>query len=330
MKVLVVTNMYPTDDDPSRGCFVKEQIDSILERGVDCDTYFIKGRESRWNYIRAIWPIFKASISGGYDLIHAHYGLSAIPARVQWKLPLIISFCGDDILGSPKKNGHPTKLSLFICLISRILARQSAGVIVKSKEMLKKVPDSCSTKIIPNGVDFDLFKPIPKQKARSQLGLESTKNYILFANDPKIIVKRFQLAKKAVDILCNDFKKCELLTIFGKRREEVCLYMNASDCLVLTSFHEGSPNVIKEAMACNLPIVSVDVGDVKEIINGTENCYISKGDPLEIAQSVTKILSNGGRSNGRQHISSLEISKVAQKVIQHYEAILEKYHNSKK
>lgn len=322
MKVLVVTNMYPIEEDPSYGCFVKEQIDSIIKKGIACDVYFINGRKSRWNYIRAIWPIFKASISGGYDLIHAHYGLSAIPARFQWSLPSVISFCGDDILGSPKQNGRPTKRSLLICWISRMLAKQSAGVIVKSKEMLKNIPKSCSAQIIPNGVDLELFRPIPMKMARAKLGLSMNKKYILFANNPKIPVKRFELARKAVDIANQHQTDCELISIFGKTREEVCLYMNVSNCLLVTSYHEGSPNVIKEAMACNLPIVSVDVGDVAEIVDGTENCYICESDPFEIAQKLTNILSKDRRSNGRENIASLEISEVAEKISKYYEEIL--------
>jgi glycosyltransferase involved in cell wall biosynthesis len=233
----------------------------------------------------------------------------------------VISFCGDDILGSPKENGTLTKRSLIICRISKELARHCDTVIVKSEEMLKHIPRECKAYVVPNGVDFEMFKPIQKEEARKQLGLDLNKTYLLFPSNPNYPVKRFELAKRAFEIVRKTVTNCELLVIYGKRREEVSLYMNASDCLLLTSYHEGSPNIVKEAMACNLPIVSVKVGDVQEVISNTDGCYIVTNKPEDIAGMIIKVLNKGKRTDGRQNIAHLEISNIAKKIISIYQSL---------
>ena len=322
MNVLVVTNMYPTAADLTYGCFVKEQIDSVRSQGVSCDVTFINGKQTRVNYFKSLSPITKAACSNKYDLIHAHYGLSGLPSRLQWRLPLIVSFCGDDLLGSPKTDGSSTKRSLAIRQLSRWVGRLSECVIVKSTEMKDHLPYGCKTYVVPNGVDLELFTPVEQTQARRTLGLNLDKKYLLFAANPEVTVKRFELAKAVFDQVKLIIPDCTLLTVHGKTRHEFNLYLNAADCLLLTSHHEGSPNVIKEAMACNLPIVSVNVGDVEDIISNTHLCYATRNNPLEMSQRVLEVLGTGGRSNGRDQIRHLDIGNVAKRIIAIYEEVL--------
>jgi len=322
IRVLMVTNMYPGSGDPTYGCFVKEQIDSLKAECIDSEVLFIDGCNGKLNYIKAIWSIRRSCFRSQFDLIHAHYGLSAIPARCQLQLPLIVSFCGDDLLGSPKNDGSKTIMSRFICWLSRIIARVSNACIVKSKEMLRVIPKGCQSYVVPNGVDFELFKPIDQSRAREDLNLDQGKKYLLFASNPALTVKRFQLAKESWERVRRIIPECELLTVYGRSRQEIALYLNAVDCLLVTSFHEGSPNIVKEAMACNLPIVSVAVGDVREILDHSHNCRIAEANSDDIAEKVTEVLKGNGRSNGRSRIGHLEMKIIAKRIRHTYERLL--------
>src|SRR5271157_3836191 len=106
--VLVVTNLWPTEADPSYGSFVKAQMESLGPLGVEFDVLFINGRESRWNYLRGIRQVRRQLRINSYDLIHAHFGLSGWVARAQFRVPVVVSFMGDDVLGRPTRSGRIT------------------------------------------------------------------------------------------------------------------------------------------------------------------------------------------------------------------------------
>ena len=135
-------------------------------------------------------------------------------------------------------------------------------------------------------------------------------------------MKRFDVVRGAFDIVQRDLEDVELLTVWKASHEDMPLYMNASDVLVLTSQHEGSPNAVKEAMACDLPIVAVDVGDVREVVEGTRNCHIAERTPEDLAESLIHILSRQERSDGRSRIGRLALDAVAGRVISVYERVL--------
>lgn len=334
MKVLVITNAYPTKETPSLGVFIKSQIDSIRRQGIDIDLLFIKGYQSKFNYLKAILQFWcrlyarslsrqrlDSTLNASYDLIHAHYGLSGWVARMQFKRPVVVSFMGDDILGTPAKNGRNTFFSLFLVGLNKILSRLVNGVIIKSAEMETKLGLPKAV-VIPNGVDLELFKPMERVKACQQLNLDPAKQYILFANNPDIAVKNFPLAQRVFQIVQEKIKQVELVVVHKETWHKMPLYMNACDILLMTSFHEGSPNTIKEAMACNLPIVSVGVGDVKEVTRNTRNCFVTSRDARQMAEQVIQIIDSNERSNGRERITHLEIQKVAQQIIDIYQRIL--------
>ena len=149
--------------------------------------------------------------------------------------------------------------------------------------------------------------------------LHFEKKYILFAGSFIEPVKNVALAREAVQ-LDND---SELIELRGYSRSEVNLLMNASDVLMMTSFSEGSPQIIKEAMACNCPIVSTDVGDVREVVEETEGCYITTFDASNVAKNLTQAFEFGRDTNGRECLGNLELSRIADKVISVYTSILE-------
>lgn len=181
--------------------------------------------------------------------------------------------------------------------------------------------------VIPNGVNLERFYPMKKEIARRELGVSKDEIRVLFVSDPARPEKNYPLAERAVQMQSNE--KVRLTAVYGEPQETVCKWVNAADVLVLTSFHEGSPNVVKEAMACNCAVVSTDVGDVKEIFGDTEGCYISGYDPEEFAGQIKNALAfaaQHGRTKGRERIIKLGLDEetIAKKIIEVYEAVLNK------
>ena len=320
----MVTNMYPTPDRPYSGSFIKSQIDSIQKEGVEIEIVCIDAKTNRFDYIRGWYQIFKKSWDSGFDMIHAHYGYSGMVSRLQFKLPVMVSYCGGDVLGNPNEKGEKKFFDKIMLPLGWILSMVVQAAIVKSKEMKKRLPKGQNIFVIPNGVNMKLFKPIPKMSARNQIGLKPNTKYVLFAANPAWIRKNYPLAEKAVKMLQQMVKDVELLVLHSKSQKMVPTYINACDVMLLTSFWEGSPNVIKEAMACNLPIVSVDVGDVKEIIDGCESCYIADRNAGDLADKLQKVLIDTKRMNGREYIKTLEIQRVAKRIISLYRRTIKK------
>ncbi len=320
MKILVVTSMFPTTDNPAFGIFVREQVDSLRRKGVEIDVLFIEGYKSKWNYLKSVWPLYRKVLTGRYDVVHSHYGFNGWVGRMQFILPLVVTFHGDDLLGTPKSNGKYTLTSRLWAGVNKILARLSKAVIVQSQEMRKKSGYPCA-QVIPCGIDFSLFRLLDQVSVSQQLGLDTQRKYLIFAADPAVPRKNFPLAQKVIDIVKKYYPEAELLPVFSQPYEKMPLYMNACDVLLLTSIVEGAGVVVKEAMACNLPVVSVDVGDVREVIAGADNCYVTSRNAPEMADRMLAVLKSGQRSNGREHIARYEISNTADKIIGVYNSL---------
>jgi teichuronic acid biosynthesis glycosyltransferase TuaC len=316
-RVLVVTNLWPTESDPGYGSFVQAQMESLRPLGVEFDTLFIDGRASRWNYLRAISRMRALLRKKHYDLIHAHFGLSGWVARCQLRVPVVVSFMGDDVLGRPRRNGSITAYGRFLQASSFVLARIVAASIVKSAEMKAKLL-LASAEIIPNGVDLNAFRPMDRNEACKALGLDPAKKYVLFPYDPAEQRKRYDLIQAAVEEARAQNPAIEILHARGVPRERMPLYMNAADVLVLASIFEGSPNAVKEAMAVNLPVVAVDVGDVRELIGSTDGCYIVPREVEPMAEKIVEVCRRAARTRGREAIARLSIEKVAERVVAVY------------
>ena len=316
-RVLVVTNLWPTESDPGYGSFVQAQMESLRPFGVEFDTLFIDGRASRWNYLRGIGRMRALLRKNRYDLVHAHFGLSGWVARCQCGVPVVVSFMGDDVLGRPRRDGSITAYGRFLQASSFVLARIVAASIVKSAEMKSRLR-LASAEVIPNGVDFNAFRPIDRNIARQALGLDQQKKYVLFPYDPAEQRKRYDLIQAVVAGAQASDPAIEILHVRGVPRERMPLYMNAADVLVLASIFEGSPNAVKEAMAVNLPVVAVDVGDVRELIGHTEGCYIVPREVKLMAEKIAEVCRRPARTRGREDIARLSIENVARQVVEVY------------
>jgi len=319
--VLVVTNLWPTEADSSYGSFVKAQMESLGPLGVEFDVLFINGRESKWNYLRGIRQVRRQLRAKRYDLIHAHFGLSGWVARLQSRVPVVVSFMGDDVLGRPTRSGRITLAGHFLRISGFILARLATSVIVKSRQMASKLRLP-SAHIIPNGVDLNLFRPMEQAQARKMLGLDPGKKFVLFPYNPNEARKRFDLIQAAVSLAREQVPTLELLVARGLPQGQIPIYMNAADVLVMASLLEGSPNAVKEAMATNLPVISVDVGDAAELIGSTAGCYLVRREAAAMAEKIVEICRRGGRTNGRDGIRRLSMEAVAQQIVEVYAAAL--------
>jgi teichuronic acid biosynthesis glycosyltransferase TuaC len=309
-KVLIITNMYPTTEMPFFGTFVKEQVDSLKNKGIDIDVLFVNGKKNRLNYLLAFPRLWARLLTRRYDLIHAHYVFSGIIARAQWLYPVVLTHHGSQVF------------STWQSPVCRFVSKFMDRTIVMSNEMKKRGRLYKST-VIPCGIDFELFKPMPIQQMRTELDLPRDKKLVIFAGQHDKPVKRFDIVQDSVKILKEKMPDAELVLVSKKPLDVVPKYMNACDVLVLTSNGEGSPMVIKEAMACNLPIVSVPVGDVPEVIANTDGCYLCSQDPQDVADKLAIALNGRKRTNGREKIAHLEIGAISQKIIDLYEQVLD-------
>lgn len=306
MKILFISGGRLSDTSP----LVKNQGESLIKKGVDVDFFVVDGR-GIFGYLKAIPRLRKKIKEGGYDIVHAHYSFSAFAASLAGSFPLVVSLMGSD-----------TYMSTFWRWCAHVFyyIRWNA-TIVKTRQMEDMLRMS-KLHVIPNGVNMERFTLMEKNKAREKIKYFSEKKLILFIADPRRSEKNFSLAKQVVDALNNP--DIELMAVYNVSNELIPCYLNAADALLLTSKWEGSVNVVKEALACNLPIVSTDVGDVKLNISGVDGCYVCEQDVKDLAEKLNLALSFGQRTNGRQRIVELGLDSdtTADKLIEVYKTLL--------
>ena len=319
MKVLVVTNMWPSAERPHWGAFVKSQADSLAALGCENTLYEIRGYHSSLDYLRAMGEIPRVARECGADVVHAHYGLSGA-AATRVRAPLVVSFCGDDLLGRPDARGRLTLRSRALIPVSRHAARRADAVIVKSEEMRRALGDVPGVNVIPNGVDLARFAPEPRAAARAALGWPDAGHVLLFAADPHEERKNWPLAEGARAALTARGLDVRLEAVYGRPQADMVRAMNAADLLLLPSFHEGSPNVVKEAMAVGLPVVAAPVGDCAERLRDVAPSWVVERTVGAFADAAAAALADARRSNGRDVIArTLSLEAVAKQVLAVYE-----------
>lgn len=296
LRILTVTNMYPTPTAPMSGIFVEEQVMSLRRRGLAVDVLLVNGvEEGIGAYVRGFWRIRRTLQREQYDLVHAHYvfsgdlliGQRLIPGvRVP---PVVLT-----------QHGPETQIG-WTPPLCRWTSRRVTRTIATSRRVAQALglPDVI---ILPCGVDTDLFQPMPQSEARAALELPQAARLVLFAGMPRRPEKRFDLVEAAVARLRETLPEAQLIVAESEPHERIPLFMNACDVLILASAAEGSPMVIKEAMACNLPVVTVGVGDTEEVIGGTAGCYLAEPDAGSLADKLAQALAFDGRTRGREAV----------------------------
>lgn len=311
MKVLFVSSGNKKDGISP---IVKAQGESLSALGLDVHFYTIQGKGLR-GYIKNVLPLQKYVRKQNFDVIHAHYSLSALVATLAGCRPLVVSLMGSDI-----RLGFLIKNAIKIC---SLLIWDD--LIVKSQDMAVNLCID-KGKIIPNGVNTSLLKPIDKKTAIRILGWDERKKHILFAADPTRPVKNFQLLKNAYDSLAAT-EHIEIHVLKNIPHQEIPNYMNASDIVVLTSLWEGSPNVVKEAMACNRPVVATAVGDIAWLFGNVPGHFLTTFDDEDVSNKLrmaVEFAEKVGQTNGRTRIIKLGLdsASVAKRIAEVYQQAL--------
>lgn len=310
MRILIVCSGNAENFDfKIHQAFIFEQIES-LRRGynIKYDTFFIKGK-GILGYLKNI-PLLRTKIKiFKPDIIHAHFGLSGLLSCLQKKIPVVITFHGSDAYDPQVR------------LLSVVSGRLSRFNIFVSDKIRDKIKTNDRYLVIPCGINIDKFYPIDIKISREKLNMEPHKKYILFSSGFDNLVKNSSLAFSALKKLGRDH---ELIELKNRSREDVNLLLNASNLLLLTSFSEGSPQIIKEAMATNCPIVATDVGDISEVIDNTEGCYLTIFDPNDVADKIDQAIKFDKRTSGREKIKHLDNNLISTKIYKIYEQIIQK------
>ncbi|HVB22655.1 MAG TPA: glycosyltransferase [Ktedonobacteraceae bacterium] len=318
LRILMVTGIYPTPPKPHAGTFIQSQVESLVDAGLQVEIIHPKPGPVPYRYASAAIQVFHKTLNGRFDIVHGHYGLWCLAGRLQWKTPVVTSFLGSDLLGDRIEHSANDKKTRLVIHISRWLCQRVDAVIVKSEGM-KQAAHFNNAFVIPNGVDFSLFHPIPRADARAALGWHNSRYYVLFGNNPNIPRKNFALAQAAIERLQAKGLDVTLVVATGLPQTQVMQCINASNALALPSLIEGSPNIVKETMACNVPVVATDVGDVRQVIGHTNGCAVCPPDPTAFASALEQAILRTEPTTGRRDISHLDRIVVAQQVIAVYE-----------
>jgi len=338
MKVIVVTNMYPTKGLPFYGIFVKQQIESLRKLGVTVDVFNIRGRQNRLNYLSAFPKLIGVLATNKYDIIHTHHTYCVFPivfARglLRLETPVILTFHESEFMKPYRiRDSHIDLLKRFAYSkrIKKIALKMADLVIPVWEGLTKAVGCQGEETAIPCGVDLELFKPVDREECRERLNLPMSKKIIFFpanvADLANTTGKGYELFQRAVNYLAINYK--DFLVITGGKilHEEMPYYMNTADVVVQTSHFEASPMVVKEAMAVNVPMVSTDVGDTKMLFGSTPGYYICEKDPEDVATKIKEAFNFKGRTRGRERILDLRLSleQVAKTYLKIYQEIINK------
>lgn len=331
MKILAVTNMYPTAEFPCQGAFVHEQIKGLQAAGLDVRVLLVdRRREGPMVYFHRLRNAARsAAAEFEPDVIHAMYGgvMADRIARQPRVRPVAVTFRGSDLLGENLSGLTRRMVSRYGVLCSRRAAKAADGVIIVARHLigaLKGAVTADKLRVIPSGIDLERFKPMDPAACKQKLGWNPRSFHVLFASNNGDPVKRPCLAKAAVAQMSPVLRPAEFHAMTGISTAQVPVWLNAADALLLTSLHEGSPNIIKEALACGLPVVSVDVGDVAERIQGFEGCHLAAPEPAELAVKLDRVRQRGGRLNCRARLEEISIRAVTDKLKEFYEEVIRK------
>ena len=286
--------------------FIIEQAEALRREGCEVEFFGVEGK-GIWGYLKTL-PLLNAKIkSFSPDIVHAHYGLCGLLAGLQRRVPVVTTYHGSDI---NLKSVRP------LSKMAMVLSRHNVFV---SKKIQLIAGSAKSYSLIPCGVDLTDSQIVEKDAARGLMGLSFNTKYVLFAGAFDNAVKNYPLAQSTMALVPD----AELLELKGYTREQVTLLMCAADAFLMTSISEGSPQVIKEAMACGCPIVSVDVGDVAELADGVEGCFVCSRDVTLLAEALREAMLVG-RTDGRSRIleRGLDNKLIAGKLISIYNSII--------
>jgi teichuronic acid biosynthesis glycosyltransferase TuaC len=302
------------------GIFVERQARSLQHLGITVEAFDIGRSHSPLALLRSWTELRRTIRTVKPNLLHAQYGTIVALLSVLSLHPTIITFSGSDLLPGASISLARTYAGIFLSNVASLFARR----VICVSEQLRKAMWWRKRKVtvIPRGVDCELFSPGSQQEARRQLGWQSRGPVVLIDGGRDWKNKGLDVAQAAMEIARGEIPALELEVLRNVPPDDMPLWYRAADALICASRQEGSPNVVKEALACNLPIVGVDVGDVRERLAGVVPSEVVDRTPEAIAASVIRLIRRGERSNGRDHVEALSLPEVARRIADVYAAAL--------
>ena len=320
MKLLIIAS----DKQGHFAPFIEEQIAALEARGIEVVRYGVTGH-GIMGYLRELPSLRRKIRAERPNLVHAHYGLSGLLANLQRLVPVVTTYHGSDI--NKPSILRFSKIAISLSAYNIFVSQRNIDIALSPNSLIASRLKKRST-LLPCGVNLTDDQLTSRAEARKALGIADDAKVVLFAGAFDNAVKDAPLAQEAVSFASNlsPFASNLILQeLHGLTRAEVNQWMCAANCLLLTSKTEGSPQVIKEAMACGCPIVSVDVGDVAERVSGVEGCYVvSTREPSAIAEALKKAIAFEGKTNGRENIIEMGLSneQVAERLMAIYQSLV--------
>jgi glycosyltransferase involved in cell wall biosynthesis len=323
--VLTVVNVWPEPSAPTRAPFVSVTVRGLLQAGVETDVLYVRGYRGAHCYLLAcaVMALLPLAEPGKYRLVHSHAGETALPARFFWQGPVLGSYWGSDILGLAGQGSWRSRARF--ALTSRLLRLHTltmSATTTKSEQMAQRLPARARARnwVIPDGVDLARVAPIDRLEARAALGWAPDELAVITVGR-RTPSKRVWLAERAANLASREIPGLRWQAVSTVPPEQMPLYYSAADVLLHAAASEGSPNVVKEAMACNLPVVATDVGDIRELLAGVEPSAVCEGDAEALAREIVRVLRDGRRSNGRDLIARLSLDATTARTLECYRSL---------
>jgi glycosyltransferase involved in cell wall biosynthesis len=317
MRILAITNMYPTARAVHLGTFVEQQVESLRRIGLMVDVLFVDRVHDGMGVYLGLRRQLRARIdSFRPDIVHVMYGgiMADLVTGTVRERPTLVTFHGTDLLGEQLSGFVRNRIAGYGVRASWRSARRASGIVVVAKHLRDALPrdvDLQKVKIIPCGIDLARFRPLDRDACRHRLGWAADRFHVLFPSNAGNPVKRPELARAAIDAAVRLGIPAEIHYLRGVSNAEVPVWINASDVLLLTSLHEGSPTIVKEALACHLPVVAVNVGDVADQIREVEGCSLAAAEAGDLACKMLDVHVRGRRLSIAARVQDLSLERIA-------------------
>lgn len=317
-----VLYLFPGEAEGSAMIFAKKQVEAVREAGVAAETFCLASRTDLRSLRREYARLRGLMDSFRPDLVHAQYGtMTAFFASLITPVPLVITFRGSDLNPAPS---DPWIRSALRRWLSQYAARKAARIICVSEGLARRLWWARDRAVVlPSGVDTNLFVPRSRSDARQELGWAEEDRIVLFNAGLSPVVKRLDLAQAAANEAVKECGPIRFVTLDGRvPHSTVATMLNGADCLLLTSDWEGSPTIVQEALACNLPVLSVGVGDVRERLAGVVPSRIVERNPQALGKGLAEMLARPVRSNGRAWTAPVAQDHIVRKTVDLYREVL--------
>jgi glycosyltransferase involved in cell wall biosynthesis len=322
---LRVLFVIPGDGVGASMIFARRQVEALGGLGILIRSFYFRERRSPLGVLREWRSLRHAIREFRPHVVHAQYGtINAFLAAFASGRPLVVTFRGTDLNLDPNIGALRAYSSL---LLSQAAAWRAARIICVTRQLRERLWwRQERVVVLPTGVNLEVFRPIPKLEARARLGWRPDARVVVFNAGTQPLLKGLDLLQAALDRAETRVGRIQLALLDGSvAPSEVPFYLSGGDCLALASLREGSPTIVQEALACNLPVVSVDVGDVGERLQGISPSRLVPRDPSAFGDALAEILANPARCNGRERVAECAETVIAARTCAIYRELAQRY-----